>query len=120
MDFLGGIFLFIFLVIIIYPNFNFYKELKRIGKNQLKYKITYFIITLLISCSIVIGVAMLVVSQIINDFLNVTIQMNEYVTRIIFAGVIFPPGIFLNIYFGKFYLKRISRKKTEIELIGKE
>jgi hypothetical protein len=120
MDLLGGIFIFIFLVIIIYPNFVFYKGLKNIGKNHLKYKLLYFLITLIFSCAVVFTVAMIVASQIFDEMFDMSTKLNNYIYRIIFGCAIFPPGIFINIYFGKFYLKRISLKKTEIELIGKE
>lgn len=120
MDFLGGIFILIFLVIIIYPNFVFYKGLKSIEKNHFKHKLFYFLISLVVSCSIVILVAIVAASQVLDEMWDFNTALDDYISRIIFACIIFPPGIFINIYLAKFYLKRISNKKIEIELIGKE
>jgi len=120
MDELGGIFILIFLVIIIYPNFIFYKGLKSIKKNHFKYKLFYFLVTLVISCLIVIVAFITLGIGVLDEILDFSIVMNRYIFRFFYGCVIFLPSIFINIYFAKFYLNRISKTKSEIELIGKE
>jgi hypothetical protein len=120
MDLLGGIFILLFLVIIIYPNFIFYKELKNIRKNHFKHKLFYFIISIIFPCSIVFTIAIIIASQFFDEMFDIKIGMNNYIFRLIYGCIIFPSGIFANVYAGKLYLKRITSKKNEIELIGKE
>jgi hypothetical protein len=120
MDLLGGIFILIFVVIIIYPNFVFNKGIKSIKKNHFKYKLFYFLITFVISCFIVAVAFITIGSGILDEILDFSIVTNRYIFRFFYGCVIFFPSIFINIYFAKFYLKRISKTKNEIELIGKE
>lgn len=58
--------------------------------------------------------------KIIFRILLVAIDTAGYAYRFVVGAIIFPSSIITNIYFGKFYLKRISKTKSEIELIGKE
>jgi hypothetical protein len=45
---------------------------------------------------------------------------NNFIERIVKTLIIFTLNGISNFYLLKFYLKRISKQKTEIELIGKE
>lgn len=120
MDKLGAIFLVTLVIIIVYPNFNFLKELKKIEKNHFKYKLIYFLMCLIFPCSVIFIVAAILSSPGFIDLLNLDIDTSTYTYRIIIGTIIFPLSIIINIYFTKFYLKRISKTKNEIELIGKE
>jgi len=122
MDFLGGIFISIFLLIIIYSNFIFLKGLKRIEEKRSKYKIFFFLSSVIFPCFVVFIIAAILTSPALIEMSNLKFDMSNYNYRIIFGILIFPPSILLNIYFSKFYLKRISttKKENEIELIGTE
>ncbi|PXY42648.1 hypothetical protein DMB65_01075 [Flavobacterium cheongpyeongense] len=122
MDFLGGIFISIFLLIIIYSNFIFLKGLKRIEEKRSKYKIFFFLSSVIFPCFVVFIIAAILTSPALIEMSNLKFDMSNYNYRIIFGIIIFPPSILLNIYFSKFYLKRISttKKENEIELIGTE
>ena len=121
MDLLGWIFIAIFLTTFLYPNFIFLRGLKNTPKKNYKYKAIYFFTSLITSCSIVFIIAIIIASldsiEIINFKLGV---YNNYISRIIFGVAIFPPSILINIHIAKLYLKRISKTKNEIELIGEE
>lgn len=122
MDFLGGLFIVLFLATILYPNFVFFKGLKETKKNHYKHKLFYFLISIVISCSIVFVIAAMMVYWNLFKVLNLGPYLNGYLSRIIFETIIFCPSILVNIYIAKFYLKRISKtkKEKEIELIGIE
>ncbi|WP_291146946.1 hypothetical protein [Flavobacterium sp. UBA7680] len=78
--------------------------------------------SVIIPSSVIFLVAALLTSPALIEMSSLRTDMNDKISRIIFGSVIFAPSILINIYFSKFYLKRISKtKKTnEIELIGKE
>lgn len=78
--------------------------------------------SLIFPCSIIFIIALLMTSPALIQLLNLKFDLNNLTTRSIIASIIFPPSILLNIYFSKFYLKRISKtkKENEIELIGTE
>lgn len=120
MDELGVIFLVILFTIIVYPNFTFFKELKKIEKNHFKYKLIHFLMCLIFPCSIIFIVAAILSSPAFINLLNLDIDTSTYTYRIFIGIIIFPLSIIIYIYFTKFYLKRISKTKNEIELIGKE
>lgn len=122
MDLLGGIFISILLLIIIYSNFIFFKGFKKTGEKHIKHKLFYFLMSVIIPSSVIFIVAALLTSPALIEMSGLRTEMNDKISRIIFGSVIFAPSILINIYFSKFYLKRISKtKKTnEIELIGKE
>jgi hypothetical protein len=120
MDILGGIFLFILLTTIIYPNYIFFKKLTDNRNKKLKHKIIYFLITVTIPCLIIFLAAAIITSAYLIKQFNLKFDFNNYSSRIIFACIIFPPSILVNIYFFKFYIKRISITKNEIESIGTE
>lgn len=124
MDVLGGIFIAIFLGIVIYSNFIFFKGLKKTETKDFKYKLFYFLMSIIFPSSVVFCVAAILTSPALIEMSGLRTDMNDYTSRIIFGSVIFPPSILINIYISKFYLKRISKRKKEneieIELIGTE
>lgn len=120
MDILKIIFRILLVAIVVYPNFYFFKELKNTGKYHFKHTLFYFIMSLILPCSIIFLIAVIITSPVLIDFLNLDIDTTGYTYRFIVGAIIFPSSIILNIYFAKFYLKRISKTKNEIELIGKE
>ncbi len=120
MDALGILFLISFLMIIIISIVLFQKRLKKIGINHFKYKLIHFIICIVIPISIIFFYALLITSPYLINSLNLRIDLNNFTYRIIFASIIFSQSILVNIFISKIYLKRISKTKNEIELIGKE
>jgi hypothetical protein len=122
MDILGGIFIAIFLGIVISSNFIFFKGFKKTEIKHFKYKFFYFLMSIIFPSSVVFVVAAILTSPAMMEASGIRIDMSNYTARIIFGILIFPLSILANIYFSKFYLKRISntKKENEIELIGTE
>ncbi|GEM_PF-2804491 len=122
MDYFKVIFRILLAIVILYPNFIFFKGLKNSNKKHFKYQLLYFLMSLIFPCIIIFLIALVMTSPALIQLLNLNFDLNNLTTRIIIASIIFPPSILLNIYFSKFYLKRISntKKENEIELIGKE
>ena len=120
MDALGAIFLFLLLTIIIYPNYLFLKKLKSIKNKQPKHKLIYFLMSVIFPSIIIFLSAIFTTSPFVIHQLGINIDNNTYTSRIIFGCIIFPLSILINLFFLKFYLKRISKIKNEIELIGTE
>ncbi len=121
MDLLGVIFIILFLITFAYPNYVFFKGLKNIQGKNYKNKAIYFFTSVIISCFIVCVVAMIIGSLDSIEIIDLKTGIyNNYIFRIIFGIAIFPPSILANIYIAKLYLKRISKTKNELELIGKE
>jgi hypothetical protein len=109
-------------VVIIYPNYIFFKELKNSTKKHFKYQLLYFLMSLIIPCALIFLIALIMISPFLNQIINLKIDPKNLTSRIIIGSIIFPPSILLNIIISKFYLKRIfkPKSKNEIELIGKE
>jgi hypothetical protein len=122
MDIYKVIFRILLAVVIIYPNYIFFKGLKISKKKYFKYKLLYFLISVIIPCALISLVALIMTSPALNQLINLKIDPKNLTSRIIVGSIIFPPSILLNIIISKFYLKRIfkPKSKNEIELIGKE
>lgn len=119
MDFSVVILRFLFLVIVILPNYFFFIKVRKIEKKRLKHALIFFLTSLILSFLIILFLAIL--KELISDFLNIKIKHNiSYM--ILFASLTLPLSVLLNLYLAKFYLKRISntQNKNQIELIGKE
>lgn len=114
--------LIILLTIIIYPNVKFSKELKKIKKNNFKYKLIFASVSLIIPFGILLIIANLMISHFLRNLVNQDVYYNQYTFTLIIPAIIFPTTILGILYFAKFYLKIISNTKTknEIEIIGKE
>jgi len=122
MDTYKVIFRILLAVVIIYPNYIFFKELKNSTKKHFKYQLLYFLMSLIIPCALIFLIALIMISPFLNQIINLKIDPKNLTSRIIIGSIIFPPSILLNIIISKFYLKRIfkPKSKNEIELIGKE
>jgi hypothetical protein len=120
MDLLGGIFIAIFLGIIIYSNFIFSKGVKKTETKHFKYKLFYFLTSVIFPCIVIFAITVILNSTTLFEISGLKIDISNYITRIFFGILIFPSSILANIYFSKFYIKRISKTKNEIELIGTE
>ncbi|KFF04261.1 hypothetical protein B0A68_13915 [Flavobacterium reichenbachii] len=123
MDSLGFIFFILLLLMIILPNYLFQRKLKLTDLSYFKYKAIYLVIS--ISSLILVFVFFYYLKEYFLKYyfeLN-TNNKNEYEAnkaRTITVSIVLLLNSVLNIYFAKFYLKRISKTKNEIELIGKE
>lgn len=122
MDALGVIFIVLFLITIFYPNFVFFKGLKKTSKSHYIHKLFYFLISVIISFSIFCGMTFIIIHWNIKIMLNSYVYLNTNIFRIIFESITFIFSLLTNLYILKFYLKRISKikNKNEIELIGSE
>lgn len=122
MDILGAFIIILFLIAILYPYFVFFKELKKTEKNQLKHKVIYILISVVISFSIVCLVAFIVQHWHFKRRLTVNLNFSRHIYRIFFASIIIFISTLTNLYIVRFYLKRIikPKKENEIELIGEE
>jgi hypothetical protein len=105
---------------VIYSNYMFFKKLKNIQTKHLAHTSIYFLMSIISPVLIMLFFMLVVKSPRLIQILNLKIDYYDYPFRIIYGCVVFPLGFFANIYFAKFYLKRISKTKNEIELIGKE
>ncbi|GGF11842.1 hypothetical protein GCM10011518_21300 [Flavobacterium limi] len=117
MDLLGGILLMTIIIIIVLSNILFFKRLK---KNQKRFKYIILFLSFCIFSIFIFGILTYAVEQ--NLLLNTfKIEINHgYTSRILKSIIALTLNIITNYYFAKFYLKRIYKQKTEIELIGKE
>ena len=107
-------------IIVVYPNYIFFKKLKSIETKHITHKSVYFLASIILPVLIMLFFMLVAKSPRLIQILDLKINYYDYPFRIIYGCIVFPLGIFANIYFGKFYLKRISKTKNEIELIGKE
>lgn len=117
MDLLGWVFSVTFFVSIAYPNIDFFRKLKFIKNIKLKYKLIHVLISIIIPCLVIVLYTAVAMYSSLSKFDN-----GGYIYRIIFAGLVFPSCILGNIFFSKFYFKKISKlqNNNEIQLIGKE
>jgi hypothetical protein len=124
MDNIALIYWAIILIIVLYPNYIFFKRLKNIGKKNIVHKSVYFLSSVLLPFLIMCFFMLIATSPRLMQILDLKIDYYEYSFRIIYASIVFPISILANLYFANFYLKRISKakneNKNEIELIGKE
>ncbi|WP_269237048.1 hypothetical protein [Flavobacterium flavigenum] len=108
-------------IIITFPNYIFFKKLKDVKGKPIIHKLLYFLICLLTLFAIAIIFMALLTSPYLTELFGLKFDPDSYITRFIYGGLVFPLTYLANIYFGKLYLKRISKTdKNELELIGKE
>jgi len=120
MDNVVTVYWILILFIIGYPNYIFIKRLKPIKKKRFLHKLFFFIMSLILPSIFICLFMAILISPYIDKLFNLKIDHDTYLVRFIYAIVVFPSGYVTNIYFAKFYLKRISKTKNEIELIGIE
>ncbi|SHH40680.1 hypothetical protein SAMN05443663_107182 [Flavobacterium defluvii] len=117
MDALGGVLLVIIILIVIVSNILF---IKRLRKNQRRFKYIFLFFLFCFFSIIAIGLLCYAFERhILIEYLKIEIT-NRYTNRIIKSITALTLIIITNYNFAKFYLKRISKTKNEIELIGKE
>ena len=118
MDKLGFVFLVIVIVIIVVSNILFYKKLQKTHQKNFKYILLYFLFSLI--SIVTIGILYFIFqNSVLIDLLKIEIK-DTYADRITNCIIIFTLNSITNYYFSKFYIKRISKTKNEIELIGTE
>jgi len=123
MDILGAIFLIILVIIVLATNIIFIRKINRTNNNHYKYKIFFFLISI-VSISTIMIIAALFQNIVLIDYFKITVNIESYLYRIIIMTVILSINIIVNFTSLKLYIKRRERKSknkiNEIELIGKE
>ncbi len=123
MDILGAIFLIILVIIVLATNIIFIRKINRTNNNHYKYKIFFFLISI-VSISTIMIIAALFQNIVLIDYFKITVDIESYLYRIIIMTVILSINIIINFTSLKLYIKRRERKSknkiNEIELIGKE
>ncbi|CAD5342194.1 hypothetical protein FLA105535_02176 [Flavobacterium bizetiae] len=119
MDQVTYLFFILFLTIIALSYFLFFRELNnRLDFIKTKYK--WSVILICIASNIIIVLIYFSFEfYFVKEFLKFKLD-NNFVERIIKTLIIFALNGISNFYILKLYLKRISKTKNEIELIGKE
>ena len=120
MNYIVGIYWLFIAIIVLYPNYLFFRKLKNAKGKTIIPKSIYFLMSLLLPFLIMFLFMAILMSPYLNQLTNLKIDYDTYLIRIMYAVVVFPLSFIANIYFAKFYFKRISKTKNEIELIGKE
>ncbi len=116
MDFSVTIFRILLLLVVVLPNYLFYKKLKKIKKRHFRHQLIFFFISLVISFLVLLSLAIL--KEIISDLLKIKIKEN-ITYMLFFATILLPISVLANMFFLNFYSRKIH-KINEIELIGKE
>lgn len=108
--------------VIIHPNYIFSKKLKNIEKKLFSHKLIFFLMSIILPFLYMCFFLAILINPYLNNLISLKIDPETYSGRIIYASLVFPLAYLTNIYFAKFYIKRISKtkNKNEIELIGKE
>lgn len=123
MDALGGVFLFVFILIFLISNILFFKGLKRNKITRFKYKLIFSLMCI-ISVFVAIFFYIIFKSSVLVDLFKLEIDEESYTDRIITVIIVSILNTTANLVLLKYYLKKISLKENtktnEIELIGKE
>ncbi|MDQ8013865.1 MAG: hypothetical protein REI96_15540 [Flavobacterium nitrogenifigens] len=123
MDELGAVFSIILILIIVVTNIIFIRKISRTNNSHYKYKIFFFLISIVSIGSIII-IGALFQNVVLIDYFKITMDIESYQYRIIVMTVLILINIIANFTLLKLYLKRRERKSknkiNEIELIGKE
>src|SRR3954468_18717602 len=123
MDALGGVFLFVFILIFLISNILFFKGLKRNKIIRFKYKLIFSLMCI-ISVFVAIFFYIIFKSSVLVDLFKLEIDEESYTDRIITVIIVSILNTTANLVLLKYYLKKISLKENtktnEIELIGKE
>lgn len=123
MDALGAIFCIILLLVVLTTNLIFIRKINRSNNSHYKYKIFFFLISI-VSISTIMIIGALFQNAVLIDYFKITMNIESYQYRITIMTVIVIINIIANVTLLKLYLKRRERKSknkiNEIELIGKE
>lgn len=123
MDELGAVFCIILILIVLVTNIIFIRKINRTNNSQYKYKIFFFLISI-VSIGAIMIIGALFQNIVLIDYFKITMDIESYQYRIIVMIVILLLNIIANFTLLKLYIKRRERKSknkiNEIELIGKE
>ncbi|MEZ0182989.1 hypothetical protein AB9T89_12160 [Flavobacterium oncorhynchi] len=123
MDELGAVFSIILILIVVVTNIIFIRKINRTNNSQYKYKIFFFLISI-VSIAAIIIIGALFQNIVLIDYFKITMDIESYQYRIIIMIVIILLSIIANFTLLKLYVKRreikSKNKINEIELIGKE
>lgn len=123
MDTLGAIFLTILIVIVLVTNIVFIRKINRTNDRHYKYKI-FFFISSIISVFTILIIGALFQNVVLIDYCKMNFDIDSFQYRIIFIPMLVLINIVANFILLKSYLKRRQRKSKnkiiEIELIGTE
>ena len=118
MDFLGVIFLILFLLVLTISNVAFYRGINKAGNKDYKHMVSFFFICI-ITPAIIFIFYFIFETSVLIDVLKFEIT-DTYTERIAKLSVILPLNIIVNYFLVKLYLRKITKNKNEIELIGTE
>ena len=123
MDELGAVFSIILILIVVVTNIIFIRKINRTNSSHYKYKIFFFLISI-VSIAAIIIIGALFQNIVLIDYFKITMDIESYQYRIIIMIVIILLSIIANFTLLKLYVKRreikSKNKINEIELIGKE
>jgi len=123
MDELGAVFSIILILIVLVTNIIFIRKINRTNNSHYKYKIFFFLISI-VSIGAIIIIGALFQNVVLIDYFKITMDIESYQYRIIVMTVIILLNIIANFTLLKLYVKKRERKSknkiNEIELIGKE
>lgn len=123
MDELGAVFCIILILIVLLTNIIFIRKINRTNNSHYKYKIFFFLISI-VSIAAIMIIGALFQNVVLIDYFKITMDIESYQYRIIVMIVILLLNIIANFTLLKLYIKRRERKSknkiNEIELIGKE
>jgi hypothetical protein len=118
-DLVSYLFFILFFTLTALSYFLFFKELRR-TQQQIKSKYKWIVILYCIAINILVVILYFSFEfYFLKGILKFEVN-NNFIERIVKTLIIFTLNGISNFYLLKFYLKRISKQKTEIELIGKE
>ena len=118
MDVLGYVFFIVLVIILIFSNFYFLKELKKNAENRkFKYKFIGFLISV-VSCITITVTYFSFLFYFLEDILKLEIENSDF-HRLTMIFIIATSNGIANFLLLKLYLRRIN-KINEIELIGTE
>jgi len=123
MDELGAVFSIILILIVLVTNIIFIRKINRTNNSHYKYKIFFFLISI-VSIGAIIIIGALFQNVVLIDYFKITMDIESYQYRIIVMTVIILLNIIANFTLLKLYVKKRERKSknkiNDIELIGKE
>ncbi|SEN87502.1 hypothetical protein SAMN05444671_2321 [Flavobacterium sp. CF108] len=118
MDILGFVFLIVLLIMITILNLLFIKNLKNNNKNQIRHKLIFVLISIVL-LALVITFYLFIQNAVLIDLMHLDIDDITNGGRVITLLIIILLNSILNIFISRIYLRKIN-KTNEIELIGKE
>ncbi|MFB9076816.1 hypothetical protein ACFFLS_23625 [Flavobacterium procerum] len=112
-----AIFRILVLIVVIFPNYLFYKKYNKNKKRYFIHAFAFFFISITVSLLVMLFIA--ISKELISGFLNIDIDDTTNTYMIFFAIMTIPSSFLANFYLLNAYLRK-NNKSNEIELIGKE